>query len=76
LLDSFYFTVVTLATVGYGDLSPTTPASKIFTVIYIFLGVSIFVTFVGMLARDRQSIFNKRSGLKSDDTGNSDDGNP
>ena len=60
LLDSFYFTVVTLATVGYGDFAPTTPASKIFTAVYIFLGVSFFVSFVGLLANDRQLIFHKR----------------
>ena len=31
LLDSLYFSVSTLATVGYGDLHPTTPLSKVFT---------------------------------------------
>lgn len=60
ILDSFYFTVVTLATVGYGDFAPTTPESKLFTVVYIFLGVSLFVTFVSTLARDRRQIFTSR----------------
>ncbi len=33
-----YFSVSTLATVGYGDLHPTTPLSKVFTMVYIVLG--------------------------------------
>lgn len=40
-LDSLYFTVVTIATVGYGDLHPTYPASKIFTIFLIFMGVGL-----------------------------------
>lgn len=40
-VDSLYFSVVTLTTVGYGDLSPTTDASKLFTVVYIVMGVSL-----------------------------------
>ena len=75
ILDSFYFTVVTLATVGYGDLSPTTPVSKLFTVVYIFLGVSFFVTFVSILATDRKRIFESRAKkISKKDNGTMDDG--
>jgi len=42
-LNSFYFTVVTLATVGYGDFVPKTAIGKIFTMFYIFVGITIFV---------------------------------
>ena len=31
-LDSFYLMVVTLTTIGYGDLFPTTPLSKLITI--------------------------------------------
>jgi hypothetical protein len=49
-IDSLYFSVITLTTVGYGDLHPTTPFSKIFTVIYIFIGIGIIMIFVERLA--------------------------
>lgn len=42
-LDAFYFCVITLATVGYGDLTPTTPQAKIFTVIYVLNGIAIIL---------------------------------
>ncbi len=46
ILDSLYFSVSTLATVGYGDFHPTLPLSKVFTMIYIVLGVGVFVAFI------------------------------
>ena len=50
-VDSVYFTVITLTTVGYGDLSPTTPGSKIFTIVYILIGIGLLVTFIERVAR-------------------------
>ncbi|AFV22550.1 potassium channel protein [Methanolobus psychrophilus R15] len=45
-LDSLYFSVITLTTIGYGDLSPTTDIGKIFTIVYVFIGLGILVGFV------------------------------
>ena len=45
-LDAYYFSVVTLATVGYGDIVPKTPFGKLFTTFYIFAGVGIITTFI------------------------------
>lgn len=42
-LDSTYFTVITLATVGYGDYAPKTAPGKVFTIFYVFIGIGIFV---------------------------------
>jgi len=47
VVDSLYFCVITMATIGYGDLAPTSPLSKLFTVGFVILGVGLFATFVG-----------------------------
>jgi voltage-gated potassium channel len=49
-LDSLYFSVITLTTVGYGDFSPSTRAGNIFTMFYIFIGIGIVLGFVNAVA--------------------------
>jgi voltage-gated potassium channel len=51
VIDSFYFSVVTLTTVGYGDFSPDTPVAKLFTTIYIFMGLSVITAFASNIAK-------------------------
>lgn len=41
LVDSFYFTVVELGTVGFGDLVPTTTVTRFFTAVYLIFGLVI-----------------------------------
>ncbi len=45
ILDALYFSIMTMATVGYGDFVPTTDISKLFTIIYAFLSIGSFVAF-------------------------------
>nr|WP_041095320.1 potassium channel family protein [Paucilactobacillus hokkaidonensis] len=45
-LDALYFSVITLATIGYGDLYPQTDLGKIFTIFYVLIGVGIFTALI------------------------------
>jgi voltage-gated potassium channel len=52
VVDAFYFSVTTLTTVGLGDLAPTTTVGKLFTVFYIFAGLSLILGFIDTLAKE------------------------
>jgi voltage-gated potassium channel len=45
-LDSYYFTVVTLSTVGYGDLIPQTAIGRIGTTVFIITGLGLFAAVI------------------------------
>ncbi len=45
LLDSLYFSVVVLTTVGLGDFAPETSAGKAFTIVYLISGVGLMMGF-------------------------------
>ena len=45
--DAFYFVVVSMSTVGYGDLAPSGSGSRLFTAVYIFFGVALVFQIAG-----------------------------
>jgi voltage-gated potassium channel Kch len=51
IIDSLYFSAITLTTVGYGDLSPTRPGTKVFTIVFIIVGIGILLAFVKLVAK-------------------------
>ena len=59
VVDSVYFSVVTLATVGFGDLHPTTDVAKIFTIIYILFGLGVIAAFISELTRHRSALLTR-----------------
>ncbi len=62
-LDSFYFSSITLTTVGYGDLAPETAAGKLFTVFYLFTGIGLIVAFLNAVARSAVEQREEKRGL-------------
>ena len=57
MLDAFYFIIVTIATVGFGDIYPITPAGKILVIFIILAGVGCFV---GVVANTIEYMIDKR----------------
>jgi len=48
-LDAYFFTVVTLSTVGYGNLVPATALGKVGTTVLIFVGLGVFALAIQQL---------------------------
>ena len=49
-VDAYYFSVVTMATVGYGDIAPSTAVGKIGATVLIMVGIGILAVFLQSLA--------------------------
>ncbi len=58
LIDSFYWAMVTLSTIGYGDLVPTTTAARVFTIgvaaTEVFLGAYLVTVVIAVVAEESQ----------------------
>ncbi len=55
--DAFYFSIVTITTVGYGDIHPATQLGKILAVVLIITGVG---SFLGVVANATEILLDKR----------------
>ena len=64
LADAFWFTIVTLSTVGYGDYTPVSPVGRIIGVIFILGSVGVLGYFISQLtAQVSVYLEKKRLGL-------------
>ncbi len=52
VIDAVYYTVVTISTVGYGDIVPVTNIAKIFAVTLIISGLSVFLSALTVVGSD------------------------
>ncbi len=59
---ALWWSVVTLSTVGYGDVSPITPAGQFFAGMFILIGVALFALPAGILA----SSFTEQMSMRRD----------
>ncbi|ETO24181.1 VIC family transporter: calcium-activated outward-rectifying potassium ion channel [Reticulomyxa filosa] len=48
LTDAFRWSIVTLSTIGYGDMAPVTTGGRVFAGFYMLFGISLLTRFVGM----------------------------
>ena len=60
-IDAYYFTVITLTTIGYGELAPTTTLTKLFTTIYVFVGLGIIAGLIGLVGETILEDANRRA---------------
>jgi len=51
ILEAFYMTIITITTVGYGEVRPLSPNGQIFAIIFIILGLSTAAILASELAR-------------------------
>ena len=56
--QSLHFSFVTMSTVGYGDIAPTKPGTKIFCMFYIIFGVGLLVRLGGLV--NKSTLFGKQ----------------
>jgi voltage-gated potassium channel Kch len=73
VLDSLYFSVTTLTTVGFGDPAPATALGKIFTILYIFVGLGVIGGFINVLAKHTFARQRGRGGVSEEQDGKVED---
>ena len=61
-LDALYFTVTTLATVGFGDITPTSEVARAVTTVQMVLGVALLGVGVRLLVGVAQKAAEERRG--------------
>jgi hypothetical protein len=52
-IDAFYFSIVSLTTVGYGDITPKTDLGKLLTVAFLLIGIGLMAGLINNLVRSR-----------------------
>ena len=59
ILDTFWWSIVTFTTVGYGDVYPITPIGKILSAIIVLIGIMLFALPTSILTAEFLNEYNK-----------------
>ena len=66
VLTGIYWAVVTITTVGYGDIAPVTPTGRFLSVLVMLLGYSIIAVPTGIVAGETVNEYRLRHGRRGD----------
>lgn len=60
---SIYWAIVTLTTVGYGDIAPQTPIGQVFASVIMLLGYAIIAVPTGIMTNELNQAYKKKNNL-------------
>ena len=60
IFDSLWWSIVTLTTVGYGDVYPITVGGRLFTFLILLIGLGIVAIPTGIISSSMTKVFNDR----------------
>ncbi|MCB2226681.1 MAG: hypothetical protein KQH53_08380 [Desulfarculaceae bacterium] len=66
-LDFLYYNIVTVATIGYGDIVPVSIAAKLLCILEIFLGILVLGTIIILIIWRYQNIVLDKDNISRDD---------
>ncbi len=67
ITDSLYFSIVALTTIGFGDFTPTTTTTRMFTIVYALTGIGILGIAINTIVRNQQRRVQRRQGRNASD---------
>ena len=64
IMDTFWWSLVTFTTVGYGDMVPVTPIGKLISGMVVLIGIMLFALPTSILTAEFLNEFQKNENLK------------
>lgn len=65
--DAIYWTITTISTVGYGDITPVSIIGKLVAMLNMIIGVALFPMFGGMIIGVINNIWQKKTEVENDE---------
>lgn len=65
LFDAFYWTITTISTVGYGDITPDSTVGKVVAMLNMLIGVALFPMFSAMVVGLLNNLWQKKTAVEN-----------